>query len=291
MTKTGNIIGVPFQKYQYQNTDSYILDKIPGIVAAYSLRKLKSDATLCIRLRRDSDDAEQDIVYVDGILDTATLLTFCGAGNGYITTWYDQSGNTGNLIQTTGSKQPQIVSNGVVLTKNGKPAPYFNSANGTYLDALSSWNVSTNNLMIFVVASYDEKGYYPKLLNTWKTGESYNGAGSTVWYRHPDTGNISVTKGEYGTDTHAATMPLSQLHVTSLLSADTYFNVQTDSAISSNTANTTPVTFDNVRLGARDYGGEPLLGSIPEFIAVSNNSITDRTAIHESIKDFYETAA
>jgi hypothetical protein len=25
-------------------------------------------------------------------LDTASLLTFCGAGNGFVTTWYDQSG-------------------------------------------------------------------------------------------------------------------------------------------------------------------------------------------------------
>ena len=42
-------------------------------------------------------------------------------GNGFGTTWYDQSGNARNATQTTAGNQPQIVTGGVVNLLNGKP--------------------------------------------------------------------------------------------------------------------------------------------------------------------------
>jgi hypothetical protein len=43
------------------------------------------------------------------------LLTFCGAGNGFITTWYDQSTNANNATQATAASQSQIVSSGALI--------------------------------------------------------------------------------------------------------------------------------------------------------------------------------
>jgi hypothetical protein len=60
-----------------------------------------------------------------GDLDAESLLTFVGNGNGFVTTWYDQSGNSRNATQTTLVNQPQIVASGAVLTMNGRPAPRF----------------------------------------------------------------------------------------------------------------------------------------------------------------------
>ena len=100
-----------------------LLDLYPNAAVAYSLRKLRTAYTgNAIRVRRSSDNAEQDFGFVNNVLDTASLLTFCGAGNGFITTWYDQSGNNRNAIKTTAVNQPRIVINGAVVTVNAQAA-------------------------------------------------------------------------------------------------------------------------------------------------------------------------
>ena len=112
------------------------LDTYNGAVAAYSLRKLLTTyAGAAIRVRRSSDNTEQDIGFVAGLLDTATLLTFCGAGDGFITTWYDQK-ETQNLLQATALLQPMIVDTGAVVASGSKPALYFD---GTTSLRAPSW--------------------------------------------------------------------------------------------------------------------------------------------------------
>jgi len=65
----------------------------------YSLRRLSGDPTfnpstgeeLCIRVRRDNDNAEQDISFSGGVLDTDALELFCeGGASAYVKIWYDQ---------------------------------------------------------------------------------------------------------------------------------------------------------------------------------------------------------
>jgi hypothetical protein len=93
---------------------------------AYSLRLVvPTYAGSAVKVRRSSDSTTQDIGFVSGALDTASLLTFCGSGDGFIDTWYDQSGNTRNLTQATTTAQPKLVSAGAVLTSGGKPAVTF----------------------------------------------------------------------------------------------------------------------------------------------------------------------
>ncbi len=107
---------------------SSILDRLSvSSSAAYSLRKLRNAYTgNAIRVRRSSDNAEADIGFTTiGDLDTAALLTFVGSGSGFVTTWYDQSGNNRNATQTTAANQPRIVNSGVLEAVNGKPAISF----------------------------------------------------------------------------------------------------------------------------------------------------------------------
>ena len=107
-----------------------LLDTYPNAAVAYSLRKLRTAYSgSAIRVRRSSDNTEQNIGFVGNDLDTASLLTFCGAGNGFITTWYDQSTNANNSTQATAVNQPQIVSSGVVNTLIcGKPCVIASSS-------------------------------------------------------------------------------------------------------------------------------------------------------------------
>jgi hypothetical protein len=90
--------------------------------AAYSTRRLRTAYTgPLLRVRRSSDNTEADIGYgADGWLDEASLLAHVGAGDGFVTTWYDQSGNGRDATQTTAGHQPNIVNAGVV-----RPAPDF----------------------------------------------------------------------------------------------------------------------------------------------------------------------
>lgn len=100
-----------------------ILDIYTGATIAYSTRKLRTSYTgNCLRVRRSSDNAEQDIGFNGSNLDTTSLLNFItGSTDGRVTTWYDQSGNGNNLTQTTVAKQPWIVSGGTLVTYNSKP--------------------------------------------------------------------------------------------------------------------------------------------------------------------------
>ena len=100
-----------------------LLDTYTGASAAYSVRKLDKDYTgYCMKVREDSGDTEADIGFDgSGDLDTAAIATHCGSANGYVVTWYDQSGNTEDATQSTTTLQPQIY-NGTAVFTNGSPA-------------------------------------------------------------------------------------------------------------------------------------------------------------------------
>lgn len=117
-----------------------LLDGYPNATAAYSLRKLNTLYTgSAIRVRRSSDNTEQDIGFTGGNdLDTAALTSFCGSGNGFVTTWYDQSGNARNATQTTAANQPQIVSSGSIYQLNSKPTIIATSTRNWAFSAISS---------------------------------------------------------------------------------------------------------------------------------------------------------
>lgn len=101
-----------------------ILDKLSTSAAVgYSLRKMRANYTgAAIRVRR-TDNLEQDIGFTSsGDLDTTALQKFVGSGNGFVKTWYDQSGNAKHATQTTAVRQAKIVNAGNIILLNGKPA-------------------------------------------------------------------------------------------------------------------------------------------------------------------------
>jgi len=113
----------------------YLLADYPGFAAGYSLRQLNPASQYCVRVRRSSDDSEQDIGFVYNsntnqyFIDVATLESFCGMGNGFVKTWYDQSGNDNHLTQTTSANQPIILQVGFTVLSNSKPSIYWDGSN------------------------------------------------------------------------------------------------------------------------------------------------------------------
>lgn len=88
--------------------------------AAYSMRRLLTAYTgALVRLRRDSDNAESDFGYAaTGEIDAAAVAAWLGGANGFVVTWYDQSGNGYDVTQATTTAQPTYAAAGI----NSKPA-------------------------------------------------------------------------------------------------------------------------------------------------------------------------
>ena len=140
-TTTG-VTGNAFRTSRY--TGSQILDfTTQNVKVAYSLRKLKAAyAGNAIQVRRSYDNTTRDIGFTStGLLDEATLISFVtNSGtltgtsvNGFVSIWYDQSGNGKNVSNTTLTQQPKIVTNGAIEKWNGVPTVMFVRSSQTKL--------------------------------------------------------------------------------------------------------------------------------------------------------------
>jgi hypothetical protein len=89
---------------------------------------------------------------------TATLSDFKVsriARNGFVETWYDQSGSSNDATQTTASKQPKIVNNGsIVKNAKGFPSLNFESSASNDLD-IGKLIDNINSVSAYVVHQND----------------------------------------------------------------------------------------------------------------------------------------
>jgi len=127
-----------------------LLAYYPGAAAAYSLRNLTENNISVVRVRRDNDNAEQDFTATE--VSDGTLAAWVGAGNdGFVPTWYDQSGSGNDASAATDVNQPRIVVGGALVTENSTPAI-------SYSDDLLTANfplANTSNYFITTVYRID----------------------------------------------------------------------------------------------------------------------------------------
>ena len=141
-----------------------LLADYTGASAAYSLRNLISTTTNVVRVRRSNDQAEQDFTAAE--ITDGTLTTWTGANDGFITTWYDQSGNALDLSTSNASGQPKIVSLGVVNIDNGLPfMQYQGTEQAASFVALSATSTGLNNFSGSVFTTYNSSDSIGCLLN------------------------------------------------------------------------------------------------------------------------------
>jgi hypothetical protein len=107
---------------------------LPNAAQAYSLRKVGDTYSgSAVTVRRSSDNTTANIGFVSGALDTASLLSFAGSGDAFVTTWFDQSGAGRDLAQATVAAQPKIVAAGALITSGGKTAVTFDGTDDCLL--------------------------------------------------------------------------------------------------------------------------------------------------------------
>jgi hypothetical protein len=125
-----------------------LLDTWQNSAVALSLRQLRNAYTgPVVRVRRSSDSAEQDFTALQ--VAGSSLTSFVGAGDGFVTTWYDQSGNGRNATQPTAASQPRIVISGSLVTEGGKPALDFDGSNDALV--VANYKLPIASVSAFVV--------------------------------------------------------------------------------------------------------------------------------------------
>jgi hypothetical protein len=252
-----------------------LLDLYPNAQAAYSLRRLRGGYSgNAIRVRRTNLD-EMDIGFdSNDELDTAALLAFTGTGalnNGFITTWYDQSGNGRNATQTTAIKQPQLVSSGSVILENGKPSINFIGANLCRLDSSTGWNYTTS----FTVTRFYTRPSFAYIYNAPGTNKVlYDNGGYTIYINNDLSSGINPSF-------------INQDLIYALFNgSSSQIKIDNNSLI---TGSVGAFTANGVIIGiaASNNIGSAFNGTMQEFIFYSSNQSSNRSGIETNINSFY----
>ena len=259
-------------------TGTLLLDLYPGAAAAYSLRHLRTAYSgSAIQVRRSSDDSLQDIGFVDGNLDTASLLSFVGSGDGFVKIWYDQSGEGNDAAQGSASNQPKIVSSGVVITENSEPSVEFNGTTDYIQNQLSVGATVT----AFAVSKIVDEPDYNFIYDSFGTGARLRlGLWVTQEY-FADNGDGLVAEAT------TASNGLQNLFFAKHTNSDVSISVNQDTLQTVESTNFSQNSeFWNI--GARNDGAEHFLeGTIQELILYPSDQSANRRAIETNTNNYY----
>ena len=269
----------------FVNARGYLLDNHSGAAAAYSVRKLSSTYSgSALRVRRSSDNAEQDIGFLGNDLDTATMESFVGAGDGFVVTWYDQSGNGNNAIQATASRQPQIVSSGSVNLDNGKPSVVFNIDDLATIFAYPTQQYQNT----FYVANSSGAG---RVVDTRGTGLS-----ATGWFhRFESAGQVSAIDDGSNPILSTTNVSRSGQTLASIFAfggSGSTIDEYTNSSLVDSVSDATSRNFNRggiMRIGANLNGADRqhLIGDLQEIILYNTDQSANRAGIETNINDYY----
>ena len=280
--------------YLFAQQTPLLLDTYPTTGVAYSLRKLKNSYSgSAIRIRRSNDNAETDIGFVNGNLDTTTMSGFVGNNDAFVTTWYDQSGSGLNATQTTAAGQPRIMLSGVTETNaNGKPGirfidvsnvlafpvlivPLWHANTDTWVGSFTTYQMKTNGFYAYIQGSNNEdRGYLILHETTTRQVRTF----------------VLRTSGYFGAN--GAALNINQLYLrydlANRTNVQTYLNGSTTPTVNAPDAN---VNFSmptvSYRLGNPLNNSPGIDAYISEFIAYKTNQSSNAAAIQTNIKTYY----
>jgi hypothetical protein len=270
------MLGLGLQLQQIIGGFKGLLDYYTNAAAAYSLRQLKSDQINVVRVRRDSDNEERDFSATE--VSNGTLESWVGTSgtdNGFVTTWYDQSGNSNDATQATASAQPLIVDSGVLVTENGKAALDFDGTNDAFI--ASSVNVSQPNTF-FTVAKRDVTTGGKRNLFDGLTSRQELGLTS---FDLPLKNFISTLQPIKGISTPSTNQEL-QMSLFDGASSALYINEILDA---SGTLDNQPIT--SLGIGRDTDASDYFDGKYQELILYPSNQSANRADIESNINNYF----
>jgi hypothetical protein len=266
-----------------------------------SVMKLTPNAVYsgaCLRVKRTSDNVEQDINFVssspNALLDTAALLTFAGANTCVVCRWYFQDGSGKYFEQTTIANMPRIVNAGTLDTRNSIPAIIFDG-NDDFMEVPSSSGLTISPTSFYAVSARGTNS-----INSFSvvlsTGILAGERGYGIFYESAITGlNRLYIQSRYVTGGGAATGNYTNtLNAPNLLQAIT-INTQDriwyngGSQQTSNFTETNNTTTTNITIGAR-LNPSPAFyhnGAIQEVCIYQSDKASDQSAMATNITTRY----
>ena len=256
-----------------------MLDDYSGTEAAYSLALLNSDYEgNCVTVRRASDNATQNIGFDGQDLDIAALESFCSGTNGFVTTWYDQSGNANNAVQTTASSQPQIVSSGSVILENGKAAMSYDGVD----DCFETSNL-TNYTDPAFLAFVGQVDTFPSAVIGKLSGVN-RGLGFTI-----DDVRYRVYREAFGANDHATTSVGTSQLLVDFQMINGVTNLYKNTIAVDNPQNVLEgLTFDGDTNGIGiNFASQYYDGKMQTIVLYHTNESSNRTGIETALNDYY----
>jgi hypothetical protein len=266
-------IGIGLALKSYGRAFRGLLNQYPGAAAAYSLRKLSGAVSNVVRVRRASDNSEQDFTAAE--VSDGTLESFCGVGDGFVETWYDQSGNANDATQATTTAQPKIVSAGS-LVSGGLDFDGVDDVLGTSLVppnaatliGVANWDVEDQTTMIIGARDLSNKRSY---IAQASSGNSSIGVSSSLLA----DGDIVAGDDYLLFGVHSGLTRLLSTNgsvISDSLGSDPNNTIQGYSVGALNTAGTNGAFMD---------------GTLAEVIVYNSDQSANRVAIETNINDHY----
>lgn len=265
-------LGIGINKKTVAGGIAPVLEPFGTPAAAYSLRYIYPTiySGNVVLVRRSSDNAEQGFTPEE--ITDGTLTTFTGAGDGFVKTWYDQSGNSRNATQTISAQQPKIVNSGSLNTLNGKPALLLVSTSNNWLDVSASGNWQ---FFMTVINNTDSPNF--SSFEAIVSGDSSAASDSGLQAE-------GATKNFYTSSTWYNTVYLNGVLKGFANILPTINNQSLVTAYHTSSVGTKTLRFfvDRNFIGSRHWSG-----NVQEILIYDSNKATDRAAIESNIAAYY----
>lgn len=256
-----------------------LLTLYPGATAAYSVRRLNPTYSgAALQIRRSSDNLTANIGF-DGLnLNENDINSFCSGTNGFVTTWYDQSGNGNNATQVSAGAQPQIYNSVTGIIKvNSRPALYSNNN-----AVLANFSISlTGNYFISLVSKIDT-------LDDTNMYLGNSGRNGYLW-AFPSLNLFNIRHdGETGGANFTGIVTLSQnYNQTVQRVGTTMYYSQNGTLYTASERATQGAVFTINNLFDSYNGGYKIIGTMQEVVIYASNQSSNRTGIESNINSYY----
>lgn len=258
-------------------TTPFLLDQFSSAAtAAFAVRKLRAAYTGgCVTIRRGSDGTTATIGFTPaGDFDVTGYTSFVGLsgggfGNGFVTTWFDQTTNGNNAAQATAALQPKIALN----VTNGRPALLFVSSAAQWIATTATFTF-TAPFTFSAVSSQITTGAYGNII----------GINDTTFFPSMEYNN-SIPANVYTTANAITDITSSNtFNAGAWTSAQAVFN----NSLSSLSVNGAVVTGTNGSLNSEtgltltmggQLFGNPLNGYLPEALYFQSGTSSSGTSI------------
>ena len=231
---------------------------------------------------------ETGYIYIKNVSIRNTGLS----SSGFVTTWYDQSGNTNNATQATAANQPKIVDSGSLVTENGNAAIDFDGTDDVLKSSDSSANGEDQAISAFITSAIDTSNAYRSVFayyNTSSASDLYN-------IDFDNSGRIKCIIRDSSLTlkqpSSSASFYSAQQYLRSFISSGTLLNDYLNSVqgITNGDIDVGSITINGSSIGGRAYASsvdQYFIGTIQEIIIYPSDESANRTGIEGNINDYY----